>query len=124
MTVNLATGQAHALTTGEMSQFGATTVEQDVQITPLGPATNSFTGTWTMTVANGDQLFGTSSGTSERQDPIHSTITGRYVSTGGTGRLAGFTVEMDASVEATVLSVDGSVATQAVAVTIDGRLSH
>lgn len=124
MTVNLATGLAHALTTGDMSQFGATTVEQDVQIVPTGPTTNSFTGTWTMTVASGDQLFGTSSGTSERQDAIHSTIVGRFVSTGGTGRLAGVTVEMDASVEATVISVDGTVAMQAVAVAIDGRLNR
>jgi hypothetical protein len=49
---------------------------------------------------------------------------GQYVSTGGTGRLADVSVTLDVTVQATLLSVDGSTAIQAVEVTIGGRLSH
>ena len=124
MTVNLSTGQAHVVTTGELSHFGSTTVVQDLQIVPTGPATRSFTGTWTITVAGGDQLFGTSSGTSSSVDSIHSTTVGHCVSTGGTGRLADTSVTFDVTAQVTLLSVDGTLATQAIEVTADGLLSH
>jgi hypothetical protein len=124
MTVNLSNGQAHVVTTGQLSHLGSTTAEQDLQIVPTGPGTRSFSGTWTITVASGDQLFGTSSGTTTTVDSIHSTTVGRCISTGGTGRLANTSLTFDVTAQITLLSVDGSIAMQAIEVTADGRLSH
>jgi hypothetical protein len=124
MTMNVATLQTHAVTTGWVSHFGATTMEQDVQGIPTGPTTRSFTGTWTMTLASGDQIFGTSSGEVGYQDSTHLAIVGEYLSTGGTGRLANTSMAMSVTVEATVVSFDGSSATLAVEVTVTGRMSH
>jgi hypothetical protein len=124
MTVNLSTGQAHVVTTGEISHLGWTTAEQDLQVVPTGPGTRSFTGTWTITVANGDQVFGTSAGTSTSVDSIHSTTVGQCISTGGTGRLADASLTFEVTAQVTVLSVDGGLATQAIEIAVRGQLSH
>lgn len=124
MTMNVGTLQTHAVTTGWVSHFGATTMEQGVQSVVNPDGTRSFTGTWTMSAANGDQTFGTSSGTTAYQDATHLTIVGEYITTGETGRLANISSTLHATAQATVASVDGSIATLAVEVTVTGRMSH
>jgi hypothetical protein len=59
-TLNLATGQQHVVGSGPATHFGLTTSEQHNQLVPTGPGTFSWTGTWTATSANGDQVFGAS----------------------------------------------------------------
>ena len=62
-TLNLATGQAHAVSSGPTSHFGLTTTEQDLSLVPTGPPGNFiWFGTWASTAANGDRMFGTSTG--------------------------------------------------------------
>src|SRR5574342_475406 len=60
---NLATGEFHSAWTGEASHFGISNLEQQARIAVTGPTTLSFSGTWTLTAANGDKLFGTAVGT-------------------------------------------------------------
>jgi hypothetical protein len=81
----------HILVTGHATHFGLLTLEQDACITHN--ATNTVytivSGTWTMTAANGDQLWGAiTSGTGIRTDASHVTYHVDRVSTGGTGRFA------------------------------------
>jgi hypothetical protein len=99
-------------------------MEQDVQGVVNQDGTRSFTGTWIMTAANGDQTFGTSSGTTVYQDATHLTIVGEYITAGGTGRLANISSTLQVTAKATVVSLDGSIATLAVEVTVTGRMSH
>jgi hypothetical protein len=85
---NLATGHLDAVSTGEFTHFGLTTLEQSVQVAPTGPTTRSWSGIWTLTAANGDQLSGTSVGTGTLTDSTHITFVLDYTSSGGTGRFS------------------------------------
>ncbi len=85
-----ATCAAHIVITGQMTHLGLMTLEQDACITHT-PDNQTYTivsGNWTMTAANGDQLFGTATGTGIRTDASHVTYTVVRTSTGGTGRFA------------------------------------
>lgn len=123
-TTNLVTGQSHLLTSGPVSHFGLTTGEQHLQLVPTGPATFTLLGTWTLAAANGDQMFGTVTGTVRFTDAVHSTTVASYVSTGGTGRFADASLTASAAVEGTRLSVEGVIATSFFKGTIVGRLSY
>ena len=123
-TTNLATGQAHLLTSGTMSHFGLSTGEQQLQLVPTGPGTFTLLGTWTLAAANGDQMFGTVAGTIRFSDAVHSISVADYVSTGGTGRFADAGLTASAVVEGTRLSVEGVIATTFFEGTIVGRLSY
>jgi hypothetical protein len=85
---DLATGHLDAVSTGEAEHFGLMTLEQQVQIALTGPTTRGWSGTWTLTAANGDQLSGTAVGTGVLTDPTHITFVIDYTSSGGTGRFA------------------------------------
>ena len=122
-TQNIATLQGHCVTTGRISHLGVTTMEQDFQSTGLGTG-STVSGTWTLTVANGDQMFGTVTGTSSTTDGVHFLMLGAWASSGGTGRLAKASLTMDATVQLTIVSVEGAIATFAGEVTLVGRLSH
>lgn len=123
-TWNLLTGQFQVASTGPISHFGFTTADQDVQAVPTGPNTTVWFGTWTATAANGDQMFGTVTGTVRFTDAVHSTTVASYVSTGGTGRFADASLTASAAVEGTRLSVEGVIATSFFKGTIVGRLSY
>lgn len=124
-TLNLATGEAHLVTTGPVSHFGRVTWEQHGLVLPTGPGTFSFNTTWTVTAANGDQMFGTFTGTGVlAADGIHSTWLVNGLSTGGTGRFADASLTLAATVLSTRISVDGSIVSGTHVARIVGRLSY
>ena len=123
-TADLATGQAHAVSSGPNSHFGLTTTEQQFQLVPTGPGNFTWFGTWTSTAANGDQMFGTSTGSVIYTDSVHSTSLGIYTSTGGTGRFADASLSLEATGHNTIVSVAGTTATISFEVTLDGQLSY
>jgi hypothetical protein len=84
----LATGHLDAVSTGKSTHFGLTTLKQSVQVVATGPTTRSWSGTWTLTAANGDQMVGTCVGMGTLTDPTHITFVIDYLSGGGTGRFA------------------------------------
>jgi hypothetical protein len=120
---NLATGQFHSVWTGEASHFGISNLEQDAQIAITGPTTISFAGTWTLTAANGDQLYGTAVGAGVRTDATHITLVIDYTASGGTGRFA------DASATFTMLAhhartaLENGISYGEQQATFDGQLS-
>src|SRR5262249_31385835 len=85
---NLATGHLDGISTGEFTHFGLSRLEQSVQVAATGPTSRSWSGTWTLTAANGDQLSGTSVGTGSLTDSTHITFVLDYTSSSGTGRFA------------------------------------
>lgn len=111
---NLVTLQGHCVTIGPASHFGMSTMEADVQLTGLTSG-SSESGTWTLTVANGDQMFGTETGTLGL---------GTWVSSGGTGRFADASATFFDTSQMTLVSVEGVIGTFAVEVTVVGRLSY
>lgn len=123
-TMDLVTGQGHCVSTGPISHFGVTTTVQDFQAVPTGPGTFSLSTTWTATAANGDQMFGTASGTTSTADGVHFTGVGTWVSSGGTGRFAHASLTMVGTFQSTIVSVEGVIATEPTEVTIVGQLSY
>jgi hypothetical protein len=99
-THNLSTWQMHAVSTGEVTHLGLTAVDQTVTLQPTNPTTFSWSGTWTLTAANGDQIAGNAAGTCTRPSPTATEVTCviDYASSGGTGRFedasAAFTMTM------------------------------
>ena len=84
---NLATGVVHAVSTGHLTHFGLTTVEQTALVVPAGPTTFSWSGTLTLTAANGDQMSGTTVGTcTPTATSVRCVVV--FTSTGGTGQFA------------------------------------
>lgn len=123
-TTNLVTGQAHLLTTGPVNHFGLAAFEQDLQLVPTGPVTFSYSGTWTLTAANGDQMFGTSSGSGSFTDALHSTWVGNYTSNGGTGRFADAGLTFLGTAHLLRVSLVGAISTSSVEGTASGQLSY
>ena len=122
-TLNLLTGEVHIVGSGTGTHGGLTTAEEYGQAIPTGAATFSYSGSWTGTAANGDQLFATSTGTFTYTDATHSTGLLSYTFTGGTGRFANVTGVWTATVHSTRISLDGAIATDSWDATITGRLS-
>ena len=84
-----AQGQGTGISTGTASHFGLVTFEQRLQLAPTGvPGTFSWSGTWVMTAANGDQISGTSLGTGSFTDATRATWIVTYTSSSGNGRFA------------------------------------
>jgi len=123
-TVNVATGQFHAVSTGPATHFGLTVFEQRGQFIPTGPGTFDYLGTGTLTAANGDQMFGTLSGSVSFSDSIHSTTVIDFVSNGGTGRFADASLSFTGTAHGTRTSLVGSIATGTFESTAVGRLSY
>ena len=123
-TTDLLTGQGHLVTTGPASHFGWATFEQHYQLVPTGPGTFNGVIVWTLTAANGDEMFGTGTSTGRFTDPIHSTTSAHYVATGGTGRFSDVSGTFTAAVQGTRVSLEGQVATTFFEGTVVGRLSY
>ena len=123
-TTSLATGQAHHVVTGSVSHFGLSTLDEHFQVVFTGPGTFNTAGTWTLTAANGDQMFGTLTSTGRFTDAIHSTSLVNFVSTGGTGRFADASLTFSVSVQSTRLSLEGVIVTTFSEGTGVGRLSY
>jgi hypothetical protein len=122
---NLLTLHGHGVYSGMVSQFGLSTSEQDYELVPIGPNTIDWSGTWSLTAANGDEMFGTATGTdSIAADGIHSTSLGTYTSTGGTGRFADASLRFEATAQGTLTSLVGTIATIHWEVTAVGTLSR
>ena len=83
---NLSTRDLHAVSTGRLTHFGLTKVEQTALVVPAGPTTFSWTGTFTLTAANGDQMSGTTVGTCTLTATSVTRCVVQFTSTGGTGR--------------------------------------
>ena len=125
ITTNLLTGELHLVSSGPVSHFGLSTSEQHLQLVPTGPGTFSWFGTWTLTAASGDEMFGATTGTvTFAADGVHGTSLGTYTSSGGTGRFAGATATVLSTGQSTRLSVEGPIATSFSEATLVGTLSH
>ena len=91
--------------TGKVTHLGRATLDQSMSGPTFKPSTFDSSGTWTLTVANGDQLTGTSSGTCTRSsDFVRATCVLDLISTGGTGRLEGASATFTATTEITQVS--------------------
>jgi hypothetical protein len=120
---NLATGEFHAVWTGEASHFGISNLEQHAQVAFTGPTTLSFAGTWTLTAANGDQLYGTAVGTGIRTDATHITLIIDYTASGGTGRFADASATFTMLAQHTRTALENGISYGEQQATLDGQLS-
>ena len=126
-TVDLTTlpvAQAHFTTSGVSSHLGLTSLTQEAVVVFTGPTSFTFTGTWTETAANGDQIFGVVSGSGVFTDPTHNTIVASYTSSGGTGRFADASATFTATVHGTRISLEAGIATNYYEGTAEGQLSY
>jgi hypothetical protein len=120
---NLATGEFHAVWTGEASHFGISNLEQHAQVAFTGPTTLGFSGTWTLTAANGDQLYGSAVGTGVRIDATHITLVIDYTATGGTGRFADATATFTLTAHHARTALENGISYAEQQATLDGQLS-
>jgi hypothetical protein len=85
----------HIEGTGTATHLGSLTTVQSHCVEP--PSLAFTNGEFTLTAANGDQLFGTYEGEFLPLEPPVFTLDGRFTFTGGTGRFDGATGGGDAS---------------------------
>ncbi len=123
-TLDVVTGQLHANLTGQFTHFGRSSFVEDVQLIPITPVSFDWFGTWTITAANGDRMSGTCAGSGTFTDPIHSSWSVDFVSSGGTGRFAGATLTFHSDAVATTISAQGTILTALVDAPLNGELSH
>lgn len=119
---NLATGETHLVWTGEASHFGIADLEQHAQIVLTGPTTLSYVGTWTLTAANGDRLYGRASGTGVRADPTHITLAIDCAATGGTGRFANASATFAITAHHAQTALEDGISYGEQQATLDGQL--
>lgn len=124
-TLDLATGKAHALSSGPLTHFGEATVEQYIQLIPTGPASYDWLGNWTATAADGDAMSGTSIGSGIlAADGIHSTWHVSYQSTAGTGRFHDADLAFEGIAYSTSTSVEGTIVNSVFDASVAGVFSH
>ena len=122
-THSLATGVLHGQSTGTITHLGLATLVNEALIVPSGPITFDWSGTWTLTAADGDQMVGTSAGTLTRTDPTHVTAVIDYTSSGGTGRFADASAAWTSTVFSTRVAFDPPISYGVNESTLDGQLS-
>ena len=111
---------------GQISQLGEVTATSDFLFTPLGgPPVIPFdlTGTATLVAANGDQLFGTYTGTGVN-NAGGSTGSNLVTITGGTGRFTGATGTVTETYTADTTSLVGAILSGPITLTLQGRISY
>lgn len=122
-TLNLATGQLHADVAGLVTYGGRrVTFTEDVQVVPTKSGFDWF-GTWTMAATNGDRIVGTSIGTGEFTDAIHSSWAIDFVSTAGSGRFANVKLTFHSDAVATTTSVTPPILVATVDAPLIGHMS-
>jgi hypothetical protein len=119
---DLSTGEFHSVWTGEASSFGVSTFEQQGRISMAGPAGLEFAGSWTLTAADGDQLYGAAEGIGVRTDATSMTLSGDYTATGGTGRFADATATFTATAQHVRTALEDGMLYGEQQVTVDGQL--
>ena len=120
---NLATGEFHSVWTGEASHFGISNLEQQAQIAVTGPTTLSVVGTWTLTAANSDRLYGTAVGTGVRTDGTHITLTVDHTANCGTGRFADARATFRVTAQHARTALENGISYGEQEATLDGQLS-
>jgi hypothetical protein len=110
--------------TGTGSHLGRTATHYDGALTPSGPDTVAVAGSFVMVAANGDQLFGTFSGTGT--DDHSGTIQGPgvYSFAGGTGRFENASGNASGSFRQVLTSTAGGTLTFAARYTLTGTISY
>ena len=121
-TINLITGAATGVGSGQLSHLGAVTSSSIQQYALVGSNGFSFTTTATIVTANGDELFTTSSGTGTFGPPIQTT--GVVTITGGTGRFADASGTYTNTGHSTSVSIVGSIETVTSIGTTSGTISY
>lgn len=121
---NLATGEFHSVWTGEATHFGISDFEQHARVAFTGPTTLSSSGTWTLTAANGDQLWGTAVGACTRTDATHITVIVDYTASGGTGRFADASATFTMTIHHARTALENGISYGAQQATVDGQLSR
>jgi hypothetical protein len=120
---NLATGEFHSVWTGEASHFGISNLEHQAQIAFTGPTTLSYVGTWTLTAANGDQLYGTAAGSGLRTDPAQITLVIDCTATGGTGGFAHASATFTVTAQHARTALENGISYGEQQAALDGQLS-
>jgi hypothetical protein len=126
-TLDVATGSGTSEGTGIFSHLGKITLVSNGSGTITGSTIN-FTGTSTLSAANGDQLFGTYIGT-EQLSSIPAAgqvneLTLVLTITGGTGRFADASGTLTIDIHQEIVSFDGATALSHDTGTVRGRISY
>jgi hypothetical protein len=122
--LNSQTGEVHAVGTGEATHLGRWTLDEHGLAVPTTPGNFAYSSTYTITAANGDQLFGVITGTGSTTDGIHFTFVLDGHSTSGTGRFADASLTQHAVIRQTVDSVEGAIFSGPAEGTVVGTFSH
>ena len=121
-TVNLTTGAATNVGSGQLSHLGAVTSSSVLQFALVGTNGFSWTGTGTIVAANGDELFMSVSGTGTFGAPIHTMSVTTI--TGGTGRFVDASGTFTTTGQSTSVSIVGSVETTIGPTISTGNISY
>ena len=118
------TGAGQVDAAGVLAHVGSFTGQNTVQFVPAGPTSFVFSGTTTLTAANGDELFTTFQGSGTNTSATTSMSTSNVTITGGTGRFEGATGTVTETINSTLVSLVGTTATYHDTATDQGTISY
>ena len=121
--VNLADLSFAIDATGTISHLGKTTSHFDGAVTPTGANTFDIAGSVTVVAANGDELYGTFSG-SGNSDAAGNSGPVIVTFTGGTGRFENASGSYAGSFSQVLLNANGTTATYAIHYSLRGTISY
>jgi hypothetical protein len=110
--------------TGVSSHLGKATTHLDGVVTPTGPVTFTIAGSVVFVAANGDELFGTFTGSGTADGSGNSAGTATTTFTGGTGRFADASGTGSGPFTQTLISSDGVTSTLATDLSLSGTISY
>jgi hypothetical protein len=108
---------------GIWSHMGKSTAQIEGVITPTGPDTFTIAGSFVIVAANGDEVFGTFSG-SGTNTPSGSEGTVDVTYSGGTGRFTDASGSASGPFTQTLISSDATTATFATELSQSGTISY
>jgi hypothetical protein len=105
---NLSNWQLVGMSTGQVTHLGRSVLDQNATLQPTSPISFIWSGTWTLTAANGDQISGSAMGACSREDPsaIEVMCVIDYASSGGTGRFEDASAQFTATFNSVRVSLD------------------